>query len=132
MISKTPRRMKPVAPAQAGAQTLPHWIPACAGMTRFWWPLVSHQARARRQSKPPAAMMPRAPQAGLTLPAVAGRGSSEGFKAFGTDLAVPSLGMKLEPQSANNLEYRVEAGATITGKRLVQALARQPGIAGNL
>jgi len=34
--------MKAVAPAQAGAQTLPHWIPACAGMTSFWRLVVSH------------------------------------------------------------------------------------------
>lgn len=51
MISETPRGRKPVAAAQAGVQTLPHWIPARAGMTRFRRPIVSHQVSGRSNRK---------------------------------------------------------------------------------
>jgi hypothetical protein len=33
------------------------------------------------------------------------------------------FGMQLQPQSANDLEYRIEVGTAVTGERFVEAFA---------
>jgi hypothetical protein len=47
-------------------------------------------------------------------------------------LSLAGLGVRLQPEGLNNLKNSIKAGGALPGERLIKALAREPGVAGDL